>query len=166
MLAASLVLGTAILSFFGISVGVIQIAGGWVVASTGWRLLNQKDDDDAAQPEVNPDAALQSAFYPLTLPLTVGPGSISVAITIGAHLRQLSGEHYLFRLPLFLSALTGMALICVLVWLCYESAERLVKVLGPTGTDIVIRLSSFILMAIGVQIVWNGLSAVLKPLWG
>jgi multiple antibiotic resistance protein len=48
------VLGTAILSFFGISVGVIQIAGGWVVASTGWRLLNQKDDDDAAQPEVNP----------------------------------------------------------------------------------------------------------------
>jgi multiple antibiotic resistance protein len=59
-----------------------------------------------------------------------------------------------------------MALICVLVWLCYESAERLVKVLGPTGTDIGIRLSSFILMAIGVQIVWNGLSAVLKPLWG
>ena len=164
ILAASLVLGTAILSFFGISIGVIQIAGGLLVANTGWRLLNQKDDDNAEQTKVNPDAALQSAFYPLTLPLTVGPGCISVAITIGAHVRQMS-ERYLLRLPLFLSALTGMALICVLVWLCYGSAERLVRVLGPTGTNIVIRLSSFILTAIGVQIMWNGLSGVLKPLW-
>jgi multiple antibiotic resistance protein len=164
ILAASLVLGTAILSFFGISIGVIQIAGGLVLANTGWSLLNQNDGDDGAQQEVAPDAALQSAFYPLTLPLTVGPGCISVAITIGAHLRQLSGDRYFFRLPLFLSALTGMALVCILVWLCYGSAERLEKVLGPTGTRIVIRLSSFILMAIGLQIMWNGLSAVLRPL--
>jgi multiple antibiotic resistance protein len=86
-----------------------------------------------------------------------------VAITIGAHLRQQS-ERYLFRLPYFLAALAGMAAVCVLVWFCYGSAERLVKALGPTGTDIVIRLSSFILMAIGVQIMWNGLTAVMRPL--
>jgi multiple antibiotic resistance protein len=164
ILAASLVVGTAILAFFDISIGVVQIAGGLVLANTGWRLLNQDDDADGAQPEIAPDTALQSAFYPLTLPLTVGPGCISVAITIGAHLRQQSGERYLFRLPYFLSALAGMAAVCILVWLCYGSAERLVKALGPTGTNIVIRLSSFILMAIGVQIMWNGLSAVIRPL--
>jgi multiple antibiotic resistance protein len=164
ILAASLVLGTALLAFFGISIGVIQIAGGLLLANTGWRLLNQNYDDEGSQAEVAPNAALQSAFYPLTLPLTVGPGSISVAITIGAHLRQMSGDRYLFHGPSFLSALTGMALVCILVWLCYSSAERLEKVLGKTGTDIVVRLSSFILMAIGVQIMWNGLSAVLRPL--
>jgi multiple antibiotic resistance protein len=159
LLAASLILGTAILAFFGISIPVVQIAGGLVLASTGWRLLNHSADADAHEQQATLDAAMQSAFYPLTLPLTVGPGSISVAITMGAHLQQMSGDQYLARLPLFLSALFGMAAVCVLVWLCYCNAGKLVHALGPTGTTIVMRLSSFILMAIGVQIMWNGMSA-------
>jgi multiple antibiotic resistance protein len=138
------------------------MAGGLVLASTGWQLLSEGSGDDAAQHPVTADAAMQSAFYPLTLPLTVGPGCISVAITIGAHLRQLSGKEYLFRLPLFLSALGGMALLCILVWLCYGNAGRLVKILGPTGTTIVTRLSSFILVAIGVQIMLNGLTVAVR----
>jgi len=162
ILAASLILGTAFLSFFDISIGVVQIAGGLVLASTGWRLLNQENDSPRSEQQVTLNAALQSAFYPLTLPLTVGPGCISVSITIGAHLRQLSRDRYLFRLPLFLSALTGMALVCILVWLCYGNAGKLVKFLGPTGTTIVTRLSSFILMAIGVQIMCNGVSSVMR----
>lgn len=165
ILAASLILGTAFLSFFGISLAVVQIAGGLVLACTGWRLLNQENDSaSGSEHRLTPDAAMQSAFYPLTLPLTVGPGCISVSITIGAHLRQQSGGRYLMRLPLFLSALFGMALVCVLVWLCYGYAGRLVNILGPTGTNIVTRLSSFILMAIGVQIICNGLRAAIEPL--
>ena len=164
ILAGSLILGTALLSFFGISIGVIQIAGGLVLASTGWRLLNQENDTPRAEQQATLNTALQSAFYPLTLPLTVGPGCISVSITIGAHLRQLSADRYLFRLPLFLSALIGMALVCILVWLCYGNAAKLLTFLGPTGTTVVTRLSSFILMAIGVQIMCNGVVAVIRTL--
>jgi multiple antibiotic resistance protein len=162
LLAGSMVLGTAMLRFFGVSVSAIQLAGGLVLASTGWQLLSAGQEDDASKHPMTADAAMESAFYPLTLPLTVGPGCISVSITIGAHLRQLAGNEYLFRLPLFLSALGGMFVLCAMVWFCYGNARRLVKILGPTGTTIVMRLSSFILVAIGVQIMLNGLTVAVK----
>jgi len=166
ILAVSFLFGSVILDFFGISIVVIQIAGGLVLAATGWSLLNQKDDDAGASktPDTLEDA-LSHAFYPLTLPLTVGPGCISIAITLGAHIRRQTGpgwEHG-YALP-FLAALTGMFLLCVMVMLCYGSADRLVTRLGKSGTTIVVRLSSFILLAIGVQIIWNGLENGLPEL--
>ncbi|HZD48645.1 MAG TPA: MarC family protein [Silvibacterium sp.] len=165
ILAVSLLIGTEILNFLGIKLFVVQIAGGLIVASTGWSLLSQKSDDSASASEpATVEDALQHAFYPLTLPLTVGPGSISIAITIGAHLRRPGSPPYSpDNLLQFAAALIGMALICVLVYICYGNAERLVRVLGKSGTDIMIRLSAFVLFAIGVQIIWNGLTgAVLQ----
>ncbi len=161
ILAVSLVFGTSILGFFGISLVVIQMAGGVLLASTGWNLLNQKDGASAAQ-ETPPTLgdALDHAFYPLTLPITVGPGCISIAITIGAHLRRDSGPGLIHGIPrLFLAALLGMFLLCVLVMICYGRADRIARALGKSGTSILMRLSAFILFAIGVQILWNGLSS-------
>ena len=161
ILAVSLLIGTEILAFLGIKLFVVQIAGGLIVASTGWTLLRQKDEDNpdsGSEPSTLEDA-LQHAFYPLTLPLTVGPGSISIAITIGAHLRPPGSSPfsraYLLQLP---AALIGMALLSFVIYVCYGGAERLVRALGKNGTDIMIRLSAFVLFAIGVQIMWNGLS--------
>jgi multiple antibiotic resistance protein len=109
--------------------------------------------------------ALQHAFYPLTLPITVGPGCISIAVTLGAHLRHQAGPGFEHGYPRhFLAALTGMFLLCVLVWACYGNADRLVRLLGASGTNILTRLSAFILMAIGVQIMWNGLSSGLPEM--
>ena len=88
LIAASYFIGTYILDFFGISIPVVQLGGGMVVVSTGWALLKQKDDDDSkagVHRSVDTNDLFQKAFYPLTLPLTVGPGSISVAITLGAN---------------------------------------------------------------------------------
>jgi multiple antibiotic resistance protein len=165
MLTVSLLFGTDLLVFFGLSIPAVQLAGGLVLAITGWQLLSQTDTTGGPQEQqANLDDAMRHAFYPLTLPLTVGPGCISVAITIGAHLRQKIGARYIFDLPLFLAAMLGMGLVCVLVWLCYGNADRLVKKLGSTGTSIVTRLSSFILLAIGFQIMWNGMSSALEPL--
>src|SRR5262245_4646606 len=81
LLLTSALFGSEILAFFGISLFVVQIAGGLVVAATGWKLLNQKDADSSTNhaPE-SLQYALDHAFYPLTLPLTVGPGGISIAI--------------------------------------------------------------------------------------
>src|SRR5580692_9723034 len=87
LLVASFAVGSHVLSFFGISLPVVQVGGGLIVISTGWAMLNQKDSNDrnAVRSTVNCTDALRDAFYPLTLPLTVGPGSISVAVTLGAN---------------------------------------------------------------------------------
>lgn len=159
LLAGSFLFGSVILDFFGISVVVIQLAGGLVVAATGWSLLNQSDDSsDEKQPSTTLEDALQHAFYPLTLPITVGPGCISIAITLGAHIRRQTGPGWEHGYPRhFLAALAGMLVLCLLVMVCYGNADRLVKRLGKSGTTVVVRLSAFILLAIGVQIMWNGL---------
>ncbi len=166
LLAVSFLLGSEILSFFGITLVVIQITGGLILASTGWSLLNQQvAASSAEQASDTLEDALQHAFYPLTLPITVGPGCISIAITLGAHLRHQAGPGFEHGYPRhFLAALTGMFLLCVLVWVCYGNADRLVRVLGKSGTNILTRLSAFILMAIGVQIMWNGLRSGLPEM--
>ncbi len=161
LLSVSLLFGTAILEFFGITVPVIQIAGGLVLAATGWNLLNEKSEDSAAQEAPGAlEDALEHAFFPLTLPITVGPGCISIAITLGAHLKSQAGPGLIHGIPRhFIAALIGMFLLSVLVLVCYGNADRLVKMLGKSGTSILTRLSAFILFAIGVQIFWNGLAA-------
>jgi multiple antibiotic resistance protein len=168
LLAVSFLLGSEILSFFGISLAVIQITGGLIVASTGWGLLNQQEAASSGEKASDTlEDALQHAFYPLTLPITVGPGCISIAITLGAHLRHQAGSGFDHGYPRhFLAALTGMFLLCLLVWVCYGKADRLVRMLGQSGTNILTRLSAFILMAIGVQIMWNGLSSGLPEMLG
>jgi multiple antibiotic resistance protein len=163
LLLASIFIGTHILAFFGISLPVVQVGGGLVVISTGWGLLRRSDDDgdsggeDAKRP-CNEANYQRQAFYPLTLPLTVGPGSISVAITVGAN--RTDGAEW--RWPLIVGMLIGAVAIAVTIYLSYRFAERIAAVLGETAMNVVIRLSSFILVCIGVQILWNGLSTLLR----
>ena len=101
---------------------------------------------------------MRQAFYPLTLPLTVGPGSIAVAITVGAN--RTEGSEW--RWSLITGLLIGAVLIAVSIYLSYRFAERIAEALGDAAMNVVIRLSSFILVCIGVQISWNGLSALLR----
>ena len=93
---------------------------------------------------------------PLTLPLTVGPGTISVAITLGANhshsMRSLLANGT--------SELIGVTLIAATILVCYRYADRMLRALGATGTSVLVRLSAFILLCIGVQILWNGTSAL------
>ncbi len=160
ILLVSALFGSEVLAFFGISLFVVQIAGGLVLAATGWNLLNQADDESSKQEEpATLEDAWSHAFFPLTLPLTVGPGCIAVAITLGAHLRYQAGPGFEHGYPRhFIAAAAGMFLNCLLVLICYLNAARLVDRLGKSGTSILTRLSAFILLAIGIQILWNGLS--------
>ncbi len=167
ILVISLLVGSEILAALGVKLFVVQLAGGLVVAATGWNLLNQQSADSSTE-NVEPATlqdAMEHAFFPLTLPLTVGPGCISIAITLGAHLRRQTGPGFDHGYPRrLLAALTGMLLICITVYICYANAERLVIRLGKSGTDILMRLSAFVLLIIGVQIMWNGLSAGIQQL--
>jgi multiple antibiotic resistance protein len=163
LIVASYFVGSHILDFFGISIPVVQVGGGLVLASTGWAMLKQKDEDDTkagVHRNVDTNDLFQKAFYPLTLPLTVGPGSISVAITLGAN----EPHHAQSLLVSMIGAVIGAVLIAGSVYLCYAFADRLAKVLGATSMSVIMRLSSFLLVCIGTQIIWNGLSAMLKSL--
>jgi multiple antibiotic resistance protein len=160
LLVGSYLTGTHILAFFGISLPVVQVGGGLVVISTAWAMLQHRGDDERQEVHHNiqPQDQSREAFYPLTLPLTVGPGSISVAITLGAN----APHGYPANLAAIVGALIGSAVVALSVYLCYGFADRLARILGPTAMSIIVRLSSFLLVCIGVQILWNGLRALLS----
>ena len=162
LLIVSVAAGTYILSFFGISLPVVQVGGGLIVVSTGWAMLTRSDQVDRGQVHqtVTTQDVLKNAFYPLTLPLTVGPGSISIAITLGANEPRHLGANVLA----LISAAIGAALIALTIYLCYGYADRLAAAIGQSGMNVILRLSSFLLVCIGVQIFWNGLSALVKTL--
>lgn len=156
LLVASLLVGSYVLEFFGVSLAAVQLGGGLVVMVAGWRILNQHDDmnDRNVDAHRSSDYILSQAFYPLTMPLTVGPGSIATAITLGSNLHE---EAHLQRIISALAAVVGILVIGLSIFLIYWFSERLQRALGPTGTSILIRLSAFIVLCIGIQIMFNGL---------
>ena len=159
LLAVSILIGSHVLHFFGVSIPVVQVAGGFVVGVTGWNLLGRRDADLKEQKAVDSTAATQQAFYPLTLPITVGPGSISVAVTLGANT-----AHGISAWPIWIAALVGPFIIALSIYISYRSAERLERILGPVGLGVFLRLSAFIVICIGVQIIWNGIAALVHSL--
>jgi multiple antibiotic resistance protein len=166
LLIASCLIGTHILTFFGISIPVVQIGGGLVVISTGWAMLKHDDDDDTSEGGTRknfvPQDEFKNAFYPLTLPLTVGPGSISVAITLGANVPR----HHGWNVSGLVAIFVGTVIISVTIYLCYGFSDRLARALGKTAMSVIMRLSSFLLVCIGVQIMWNGVKALVASISG
>jgi multiple antibiotic resistance protein len=163
LLVGSYLIGTYILEFFGISLSVVQVGGGLIVISTGWAMLKQPTDGDehkVRRRSVSQEDPLRHAFYPFTLPLTVGPGSISVAVTLGAN----AVHHHGLNLMAIAVAMIGSLLIALSIFLCYGFADRLARILGPTAMTVIMQLASFLLVCIGVQIFWNGASALLASL--
>jgi multiple antibiotic resistance protein len=153
-------IGAQVLKFFGVSLPVVQVGGGLVVVSMAWgMLMGGEEVHDVARRNVQTSDDFRRAFYPLTLPLTVGPGSISVAVTLGAN-----SHRYGIHILIVVAALIAMILVAASIFLCYGFADRLARILGKTAMTVIVRLSSFLLLCIGVQIMWNGFSALLASL--
>jgi len=165
VLNASLFIGSYVLAFFGISVPALRVAGGIVVAAAGWKFLQEHEQESAAggsiEERVSREDYLAMAFYPFTMPITTGPGTISVMIALGtSHATHDPLQH---RFTFDLAALAANAALALLVYLCFAFADRAQRILGNTGSTILLRLSAFILFCIGVQILWSGLSEFLAP---
>jgi len=162
LLIVSFAIGSHVLAFFGISLPVVQVGGGLIVISIGWAMLAQKDEDERSQVRRSVECTnvLKDAFYPLTLPLTVGPGSISVAITLGAN----APRHLVANLFAIVFAAIGSAFIGLTIYFCYAFADRLSALIGPTGLKVIVKLTAFLLVCIGVQILWNGASQLISSL--
>jgi multiple antibiotic resistance protein len=162
MLAAAMFFGSYVLAFFGISVPIVRVAGGLVLLSAAWRLLHAGADPEVAPPPVA-DAwqreLKRRGFYPLTFPLTIGPGSISIAITLGTR-----GAGTPSSALDFVTELIGVVVISVIVYLSYRFASRLIESLGETGTNVFLRLSAFILLCVAVAVLWSGIQGLVEPL--
>ena len=153
--------GTALLAFFGISLPVVQVAGGLVLASMGWSLLNQRDPAPRVASEVVPatyGAIEEKVFYPLTFPVTVDPACIVVMLTLSAHASTKTLEENILSHSAIMAA---VLVLSIFVLLCYAYAPRITQHIPPQTAHGILRIVAFVLLCIGVQISWNGIQSLI-----
>ncbi len=154
--------GSYVLAFFGITLPALRCAGGIVLALYAWSSLNAPERREARKNEQFDAAAGldEVAFYPLTLPFTTGPGTISVAVALGsAH--PASG---LALIPFFVGMSLAALAVALLVWLLYSATDQLNRLFGQVASRAITRLAAFFQLCIGVQILITGATEVLQPL--
>lgn len=157
-------IGSTILTFFGISLPVVQLAGGFVLAGMGWGLLNERDDGKTAPKSADPCAGGESGavedkiFYPLTFPLTAGPGCIVVMLTLSAH---ASGNGAIASIMAHVGIAVAVLALSLSVAVCYIYAPKITQKISAQTAQGILRVIAFVLMCIGVQIAANGLQAMI-----
>jgi multiple antibiotic resistance protein len=159
----SALIGGWVLRLFGISIPIVQVAGGIMICRMGWQLLLSDDqvkgEKETARPDRQPRNIDNILFYPVSFPMTTGAGTISVILTLAVREEDSNVlTHVLGLSALFIA----IALICALIYVCYAYTARLIHRLGPRGEEIVNRLSAFLLFCIGMQIAWAGIRALIK----
>jgi multiple antibiotic resistance protein len=162
------ILGAAILNFFGISLPIVEFAGGIVIAAMGWSVLNEHDARASSknkQEETEERVALkahkfeQEAFYPFTFPITSGPGTLVALITVTAH----NSNHELSKNILsHVGVFMAVVVLSLLIYFCYRYAPKITKAIPVSTAHGILRVVAFILLCIGVQIAWNGLSVLIR----
>lgn len=164
VMLGALWLGAFVLGFFGVTVAALRIAGGLFVAAFAWTLLHAPERREERKQEQAAGAGGldEIAFFPLTLPFTTGPGTISVAVALGANL-PVGGPGYLAFVTGASCAALAMA---ATIWLAYASSDRLLGFLGPAGARVVARLAAFLLLCVGTQITLNGITDFVRDLRG
>jgi len=164
LLIASVLVGGSVLRFFGVSLAVVRIAGGIVVFHAAWKAMNS---DPKLNEVDNQDAALRLnehkdiAFMPMTIPLLAGPGAIAVALGLAA---QAGGDFSVPTAVNLLAIAASIALIGLVIFLSLRSSTLLLKALGASGIQAMSRLLGLFVMAIGVQLILNGLADWLASL--
>lgn len=165
LITGAMLVGSYVLDLFGISLPIVRVAGGTLIAANAWRLLAispaSRDSRQSLAEAYTPEMARTHAFYPLTFPISCGPGSLAAAITIGVTLHE---EQLALSLARFAGGFGGMVVIGLALFVAFRYATQLLKPLGETGTTVFLRLSAFILLCLGVQIVWDGISELVRSL--
>jgi multiple antibiotic resistance protein len=148
ILVTFLFFGRFVLFFFGISLPVLKIAGGLIVANTAWGMVTSHSritpaETDEAQ--VKEDISLT----PLAMPLMSGPGAIGVVMALAAHVDSSAS---------YLGMIIGIAAVALSVTLFFWMGGPLVKRLGPSAVGAINKIFGFLILAIAVQLVWNGIA--------
>ena len=165
LMVGSMLVGSYVLDLFGISLPIVRVGGGMIVAANAWRLLNAEhassDSRTVLAESFTPEQARRQAFYPLTFPISCGPGSIAAAITLGVTLHDPVLPLSLVR---FGGGVLAVTAVGVVMFVAFRYAQQLLRPLGETGTLVFLRLSAFILLCLGVQIVWDGVRELVQSL--
>lgn len=153
VLVVTLLAGALILSFFGISIHALRVAGGLIVARIGFGMLSPEPEEELG-PQSREEALdmRDVAFTPIAMPLLSGPGSIAVTLGMATEL-----SHPVDVVPVTV----GIALVSLGAWLVLRSSARVVEFLGVTGVAVLTRMMGLILVGIGVQFVFRG---IVEPL--
>jgi multiple antibiotic resistance protein len=160
-------LGATILKFFGISLPIVQLSGGMVVAAMGWNVLNErsagadsrnKAEETGRSGEPDTSRLEEGVFYPYTFPITSGPGTLVGLLTVTAHISNKDITHNILAHAAVFLAVVVLSVLC---YFCYAYAPRITKVIPPSTAHGILRVIAFILLCIGIQIAWNGLSALI-----
>lgn len=162
----SLFAGHWILELFGISIPVIQLAGGIMICKMGWEFLSS-DKQDSDTEETPVDGVKPSGyhniedklFYPITFPITTGAGTISVLFTLSAHSASPDMKDYFVNTGAILLSIIFM---CVLIYIFYLNTKTLVAFLGSNGEKIFNRITSFLIFCVGLQIAFSGIKSLFK----
>jgi len=169
VLVVALFLGSRVLGFFGISLEALRIAGGLAVAVAGWRMMSEKPEEthqrrtgQATANALDTAPVEQMAFFPLTLPLTTGPGSIAASIALGAERQAMGLDDAVVAGT---AAILIAASVAASIWVAYAYSAALARRLGPQGTLVATKLSAFLLLCIGAQIMLTGFTDALRPLF-
>jgi len=163
VMLGSLWIGATMMSFFGVSIDALRVAGGLVVTASAWNMLYHTQENEDRKQEHSARAAYDSAwsadvaFFPLTMPLTTGPGTISVAIALSASRPSTAAE----LLPFYAGSSAAAVAVALSIGAFYSSADRVVTLLGPGRARVLTRISAFLLLCIGVQILITGVQGAL-----
>ncbi len=164
VMLVSLWAGAPLIGFFGVSLSAVRVAGGLVIAIRAWEMLVAPEQNEGRKQEQASTASGSSddAFYPLTMPLTTGPGTISVAIALSASHPKNMGM--LDLIPFCIGMSAAALAVALIIGFLYASADRVVSLLGKEGSRVVTRMSAFLLLCIGVQICLTGIQEALTPI--
>lgn len=164
--AVTILVGHWILELFGLSIPVIQIAGGIMICKIGWEFLSsdnkQANEKNIADKKVDiePFPEVENKlFYPITFPITTGAGTIAVLFTLSAQGANENFSVYLLNVGALLVSVIG---ICILIFIFYLNTNRLISYIGLNNEQIINRFMAFLIFCVGLQIATGGISNVIK----
>jgi multiple antibiotic resistance protein len=159
VLTSFYVFGSLILQLFGITIPIVQVSGGIVLAVMGWQMLNGSSGDSGSadgRPHDTGTSIVVKSFYPYTFPITVGPGGLAVAMTFGAHVQR----HTSMGLAERVGGVIGIFAMCATVYLCFANLQYINKKIPPAAVKAISKMLAFFVICIGVQILWEGIRAL------
>ncbi|MEW5951668.1 MAG: MarC family protein [Elusimicrobia bacterium] len=155
LLASVFLFGSWLMKILGISIPVIRISGGLILFNTAWKMLSETEKKEKKS---YGDLKIKNAFYPITLPVTAGPGSIAVTLS-------LAPKESLYSVQIIFSSLgtvLGIFAASFTIFFFYRFSQEIIKKMDTQMKDALTKISAFILLAIAVQITSDGVLAILK----
>jgi multiple antibiotic resistance protein len=150
ILTVFLLIGKLLLDLFGISLGVLKIAGGLIVAHTAWEMVTAKSNPEEGNVKIQ---NIDISFMPLAIPILSGPGAIGLVIGLSTSAKHLGD---------YIGFVIGIFLIALVTYISFVLAIPLMKLLSKKGIDVLTKMMGFFILAVAVNLVYRGILDLIK----